>query len=719
MGQSLKKEHKIIYAMNPLLNSLLLSSALLLGAACSSNNQQENLTMNPFFNTFDTPYGIPNFESIKEEHYVSAMREGMRIQKEEIDEITRNSAAPSFENTIVALENSGELLNQVLSVFYNLNSAHTNETMQQIAQEMAPELSAHSDDIALNAVLFDRVKKVYEQRTTLNLDTEDLRLLDKKYKGFARGGALLSDKDKDVLREINSELSVLSLQFQENVMKETNDFEFVVSKESDLAGLPTDLISSAAELAKEKGKTGSWVFNLSNPMILPFLQYAENRMLREQIWQEYQTRGSKGNANDNNQIITKMVNLRQKKAALLGYDSHAHFVLEESMAGSPDEVMNLLNQLWTPAINSANVELNDLQNMVNAEGKNFQIAPWDWRYYTERIRKEKYNIDEQEVKQYFPAMAVQEGIFLLCKKLYGLTFNEIIDAPKYHEDVQTFEVREADGTVTGVLMIDLHVRPSKSGGAWMTSYREQKKVKGKRVIPIISIVCNFPKPLDGPSLLNFDEVETFFHEFGHALHGLLSDVRYQSLAGTNVPTDFVELPSQIMEHWASEPEFMRMYAKHYKTGVVIPDALIEKLLNLGTFDQGFATTEYLAAALLDMEFHMLTEPMREDVHTVELRAMKRLGLIDAIIPRYRSSYFGHIFAGGYSAGYYSYIWSGVLDNDGFQAFKETSLFDRATADKFRTFVLEKGGTAEPMELYESFRGRKPIVEPLLVKRGLK
>jgi peptidyl-dipeptidase Dcp len=705
--------------MTPLLNTLLLSSALLLGTACSSNNQQEEITMNPFFSTFDTPYGIPNFESIKEEHYVSAMREGMRIQKEEIDEITRNSAAPSFENTIVALENSGELLNQVLSVFYNLNSAHTNETMQQIAQEMAPDLSAHSDDIALNVVLFDRVKKVYEQSATLNLDTEDLRLLDKKYKGFARGGALLSDKDKDVLREINSELSVLSLQFQENVMKETNEFEFVVTKEADLAGLPTDLISSAAELAKEKGKTGSWVFNLSNPMVLPFLQYAENRMLREQIWQEYQNRGSKGNKNDNNQLITKMVNLRQKKAALLGYDSHAHFVLEESMAGSPDEVMNLLNQLWTPAINSANQELNDLQNMVNAEGKNFQIAPWDWRYYTECIRKEKYNIDEQEVKQYFPAMAVQQGIFLLCEKLYGLTFKEITDAPKYHEDVQTYEVREANGEVTGVLMIDLYVRPSKSGGAWMTSYREQKKVKGKRVIPIISIVCNFPKPLDGPSLLNFDEVETFFHEFGHALHGLLSDVRYQSLAGTNVPTDFVELPSQIMEHWASEPEFLRMYAKHYKTGAVIPDALIQKLLNLGTFDQGFATTEYLAAALLDMEFHMLTEPMREDVHTVELRAMKRLGLIDAIIPRYKSTYFSHIFAGGYSSGYYSYIWSGVLDNDGFQAFKETALFDQATANKFRTFVLEKGGTIDPMELYVAFRGRKPVVEPLLKKRGLK
>lgn len=705
--------------MKSVIYTTVLSSALMLSTACGPNKQQEELSMNPFFNTFDTPHGIPQFEAIKEEHYISAMREGMRIQKEEIEEITRNSDAPTFENTILALENSGTLLNEVLSVFYNLNSAHTNERMQQIAQEMAPELSAHSDDIALNDVLFDRVKNVHDQREASGLDAESLRLLEKKYKGFARGGALLSDKDKNVLREINGELSVLSLQFQENVMKETNEFEFVVSKESDLAGLPTDLISAAAELAKEKGKTGSWVFNLSNTMVLPFLQYAENRMLREQIWQEYQNRGNKGNANDNNQIITKMVNLRQKKAALLGYASHAHFVLEESMAGSPEEVMNLLNQLWTPALSSAKNELNDLQAMVQASGKFFQIAPWDWRYYTERIRQEKYNIDEQEVKQYFPAMSVQDGIFLLCKKLYGLTFAEIKDAPKYHEDMQTFEVREADGTVVGVLMIDLYVRPSKSGGAWMTSYRDQKKVNGKRVIPIISIVCNFPKPLDGPSLLNFDEVETFFHEFGHALHGLLSDVTYQSLAGTNVPTDFVELPSQIMEHWASEPEFMRLYAKHFKTGAVIPDALIEKLLNLGTFDQGFATTEYLAASLLDMEYHMLTEPMREDVQTMELRAMKRLGLIDAIIPRYKSSYFSHVFAGGYSAGYYSYIWSGVLDNDGFQAFKETTLFDQNTANKFRKFVLEKGGTIDPMDLYVSFRGRKPSVDPLLKKRGLK
>lgn len=688
--------------------------------ACNSNNPEENIDMNPFFSPFETPHGIPAFEHIKESHYESAMREGMDIQKKEIAEITRNNEKATFENTIVALENSGQLLNQVLSIFYNLNSAHTNDTLQKIAKQMAPVLSAHSDDIALNAELFKRVKTVYEQRESLNLSNEDLQLLEKKYKYFKRGGALLSDSDKDKLREVNGELSVLSIKFQENIMKETNDFEFVINKESDLAGLPQDLISSAAELAKNKGKVGSYVFNLSNPMILTFLQYAENRHLREEIWRAYQNRGNNGNENDNNQLITKMVNLRQERAQLLGYESHAHYVLEESMAGNPDEVLSLLNQLWTPALNRSKEELKDLQAMVQAEGKNFNIAPWDWRYYTEKIRNEKYDIDEQEVKQYFPANAVQKGIFLLCRKLYGLEFSIISNAPKYHPDVEVFEVKEKNGDLVGVLMIDLYVRPSKSGGAWMTSYREQSKKDGKRIVPIISIVCNFPAPIDGnPSLLTFDDVTTFFHEFGHALHGLLSDVTYQSLAGTNVPTDFVELPSQIMEHWAGEPEFMRLYAKHYKTGKVIPDALIEKLLNLGTFDQGFATTEYLAASFLDMEFHSMTSRMREDVQTIEKRAMKRLGLIDAIIPRYKSTYFSHIFAGGYSSGYYSYIWSGVLDNDGFQAFKETSLFDQETAARLRNYVLSKGGTVDPMELYVSFRGRKPSVEPLLKKRGLK
>lgn len=694
-------------------------TALVFTTSCNSYKNKDSDKMNPFYNKNETPYGIPNFEAIELSHYESTINEGMRVQKEEINAILKNADVPSFENTILTLENSGQLLEQVLTVFYNINIAHTSDEMQAIAQKVAPELSAHGDDINLNAELFARVKDVYDQRDALNLKPEDKRLIEKKYKNFARGGALLSDKAQYEFREINSKLALLSLRFRDNLMKETNDYEFVITIAGDLAGLPEDLISAAAALAEKKGKSGTWVFDLSNPMISPFLQYAQNRKLREEIWRAYQNRCNNGNAQDNNQNITQIVNLRQQRAKLLGYESHAHYELEESMAGNPNEVMNLLNQLWTPALASAQRELMDLQAMVDAQGLGFEIAPWDWSYYTERVRKEKYAIDEQEVKQYFPAPAVQKGIFLLCEKLYGLKFSLIQEAPRYHQDVETYEVREADGTLTGVLMIDLYVRPEKGSGAWMTSFRTQKKEKNKRIIPTISIVCNFPNPIDGkPSLLNFDEVETFFHEFGHALHGLLSDVTYASLAGTNVPTDFVELPSQIMEHWAGEPEFMRMYAKHYKTGALIPDALIEKLLNLGTFDQGFATTEYLAASLLDMEFHSMREPMREDVQTIEKRAMKQLGLIDAIIPRYRSAYFQHIFAGGYSAGYYSYIWSGVLDNDGFQAFKETSLFDPKTAAAFRTNVLEKGNTIDPMDLYVAFRGRKPAVEPLLKKRGL-
>lgn len=688
-------------------------------SACTTKSTEQYIDMNPFFSTTNTPYGIPDFEQIKESHFVPAMREGMRIQKEEVNQITRNKEEPTFDNTILALENSGQLLNQVVTIFYNLNSANTSETLQKIAQEMAPELTAHSDDIALNSKLFKRVKFLYDSRDSLKLNAESMRLLEKKYKSFSRAGALLSSLEKDKLRELNSEMSILSLKFQENILKETNDFEFLVNKESDLAGLPQDLISSAAELAKEKGKSGSYMFDLSNPMIMPFLQYAESRELRESMWRAYQNRGNNGNRFDNNQLITKLVNYRQQRAKILGYNSHAHYVLEESMAGSPDEVMNLLTKLWRPALNRASAELKSLQDMVQLEGKNFEIAPWDWRYYSEKVRMEKYAIDEQEVKQYFSALEVQNGIFQLCEKLYGLKFMPLKNAPKYHPDVEVFEVKESDGDMVGILMIDLYVRSSKSGGAWMTSFREQSKKEGKRVQPIISIVCNFPKPIDGnPSLLTFDDVTTFFHEFGHALHGLLSDVTYASLSGTNVPTDFVELPSQIMEHWAAEPEFMRMYAKHYKTGKTIPDSLIAKLMNIGTFDQGFATVEYLAASLLDMEFHTLSEPLREDVQTIEARSMNRLGLIDAIIPRYKSTYFAHIFSGGYSAGYYSYIWSGVLDNDGFEAFKESSIFDKNTANRLRSTVLSKGGTVDPMELYVLFRGRKPTVEPLLKKRGL-
>jgi peptidyl-dipeptidase Dcp len=698
------------------------SLSLVLGA-CSSNSKNDNQSgeaMNPFFvEKYDTPYEVPPFHLISDEHYLPAFREGIKRQQEEIDAIVNNPESPTFENTILALENSGELLSRVSSVFYNLTSANTSEALEAIATEISPELSAHGDNIALNEKLFARIKQVWETRDQAGLNAEERKLLEEKYKSFERGGANLNDEDKAKLREINEKLALLSIQFGQNQLAETNDFKLVIEQKSDLAGLPKDLIDAAAEEASSQGMEGKWLFTLHNPSVMPFLQYADNRELRKQIWNAYQMRGNNDNHYDNKQIVRELVSLRAKRANLLGYANHAAYKLEESMAGNPTEVYDLLNRLWTPALAKAKKEAADLQAKINQSGEKFKLEPYDWRYYTEKIRKERFDLNEEEVKAYFSLDNVRDGIFDLCDKLYGLQFKIVKDIPVYHEDVTAYEVTEKDGKHVGILYMDFHPRASKRGGAWMTSYRSQKTVNGKRLAPVISIVCNFTKPTASkPSLLTFDEVETFFHEFGHALHGLLSNVTFESLAGTNVYTDFVELPSQIMENWAAEPEFLRLYAKHYQTGKVIPDALIEKLQQASTFDQGFATTEYLAASLLDMHYHTMDRDLHEDINAFEKAAMKKIGLMDEIIPRYRSTYFGHIFSGGYSAGYYSYIWSGVLDTDAFAAFKETSLFNKAKADAFRKHVLEKGGTEDPMELYVKFRGAKPGIQPLLNKRGL-
>jgi peptidyl-dipeptidase Dcp len=698
------------------------SLSLVMGA-CSSNSENDNQSgeaMNPFFvEKYDTPYEVPPFHLISDEHYLPAFREGIKRQQEEIDAIVNNPESPTFENTILALENSGELLSRVSSVFYNLTSANTSDALEAIATEISPELSAHGDNIALNEKLFARIKQVWETRDQAGLNAEERKLLEEKYKSFERGGANLNDEDKAKLREINEKLALLSIQFGQNQLAETNDFKLVIEQKSDLAGLPKDLIDAAAEEASAQGMEGKWLFTLHNPSVMPFLQYADNRELRKQIWNAYQMRGNNDNHYDNKQIVRELVSLRAKRANLLGYANHAAYKLEESMAGNPTEVYDLLNRLWTPALAKAKKEAADLQAKINQSGEKFKLEPYDWRYYTEKIRKERFDLNEEEVKAYFSLDNVRDGIFDLCDKLYGLQFKIVKDIPVYHEDVTAYEVTEKDGKHVGILYMDFHPRASKRGGAWMTSYRSQKTVNGKRLAPVISIVCNFTKPTASkPSLLTFDEVETFFHEFGHALHGLLSNVTFESLAGTNVYTDFVELPSQIMENWAAEPEFLRLYAKHYQTGKVIPDALIEKLQQASTFDQGFATTEYLAASLLDMHYHTMDRDLHEDINAFEKAAMKKIGLIDEIIPRYRSTYFGHIFSGGYSAGYYSYIWSGVLDTDAFAAFKETSLFNKAKADAFRKHVLEKGGTEDPMELYVKFRGAKPGIQPLLNKRGL-
>lgn len=685
-----------------------------------TTNKEENTMKNPFFEEYDTPFEVPPFNLIENQHFLPAFEKGMEVQKEEIKEIVNNEEDPTFENTILALENSGELLNRVSSTFYNLNSANTNDDIQQLAQELATKVSAHQDDISLNEKLFKRIKVIWDKRENIDLDDEDKVLLKKKYETFIRSGANLSESDKDKLRKVNGKLSSLTVDFGQNVLAETNNYELIIENQDDLAGLPESLIESAEEVAQENGHDGNWVFTLHNPSLLPFLQYADNRELRKEIWKAYKSRGYNDNEHNNEEIIKEIVNLRREKAQLLGYKNHAEFKLEKSMAGSPSEVYDLLNQLWEPTIEKANEEAKDIQDYIKKSGKDFELKPYDWRYYTEKIRKERFDLDESEIKPYFPLENVKQGIFSLCDKLYGLNFRRLDDVPVYHEDAMAYEVKESTGEHIGVLYMDFHPRSSKRGGAWMTSYRSQTTEDGKRKAPVISIVCNFSKPTKSkPSLLTFDEVETFFHEFGHALHGLLSDVKYRSLSGTSVYTDFVELPSQIMENWAGDPEFMKTYAKHYETGEVIPDDLIVKLQESSTFNQGFATAEYLAASLLDMFYHTQDEEFNQGIADFEAEKMKEIGLIDEIIPRYRSTYFNHIFAGGYSAGYYSYIWSGVLDTDAYEAFKETSLYNEEVANSFRKNILEKGGTEDPMELYKRFRGRKPSIEPLLKKRGLK
>jgi peptidyl-dipeptidase Dcp len=561
---------------------------------------------------------------------------------------------------------------------------------------------------------------IWNQKESLNLNIEQTKLLENTYKAFVRSGANLDESQKGRLRAINSEIAVLTLKYGQNVLAETNSYELIISNAKDLASLPNELIASAATDAKVHGKEGKWIFTLSNSSVMPFLQYADNRKLRKEIWEAYQSRANHTNEFNNQKIAIDLANLRRERAQLLGYKTHADYVLEKSMAKNPETARKLLLDLWTPALEMAQKEEADIKVMMQKDGIKDDVQPYDWRYYTEKIRKERFDLDEQETKPYFSLSQVHEGVFGVTQNLYGLQFTELQDVPKYHEDVTVWKVNDTDGSTLGILYMDFHPRASKRGGAWMTSYRSQKTVNNERQIPIISIVCNFTKPTENtPALLTFDEVNTFFHEFGHALHGLLSNVTYKSLAGTNVPRDFVELPSQIMENWASEPEVLQLFAKHYKTGAVIPTELIEKMQKAGTFNQGFATTEYLAASLLDLDYHTQKENITTDAKTFEKQSMAKIGLPSSIISRYRSTYFNHIFAGGYSAGYYSYIWSGVLDTDAFDAFKSTSLFNQEKALSFRKNILEKGGTEDPMELYKRFRGTEPSVEPLLKKRGLK
>lgn len=684
-----------------------------------AQNIKESTTMNPFFQAYDTPFQVPPFDKIKNVHFKPAILEGISKHEAEIAAIANNTEAPTFDNTILAMENAGRLLSDVNTVFSNFNSANTNKEIQNIAKEVAPNLSAHRDNIYLNEKLFAKVKILWDKKGSLGLNLEQAKILDNAFKYFVRSGANLSAADKEILRKINGTLSLVSLKYGQNILEETNKYELVIDAKKDLEGLPQVLIEAAAADAKALDKEGKWVFTLSNSSIIPFLQYSSNRALRQQIWNAYQTRGNHDDAFDNKQNAVELANLRGQKARLLGYKSHSNYVLEESMAKTPENVNKLLNDLWKPALEIAKTEAADIQKMMAKEGIKGAVQPYDWRYYTEKIRKQRFDLDEEELKPYFSLDNVRKGVFQVTENLYGIKINELTNVPKYHEDVTVWEVTEKDGTHLGVLYMDFHPRESKRGGAWMTSYRSQKTVDGKRIAPVISIVCNFTKTSsNAPALLTFDEVSTFFHEFGHALHGLLSNVTYRSLAGTSVPRDFVELPSQIMENWAAEPEVLKLYAKHYKTGAVIPEVLVNKLKKAGTFDQGFTTIEYLAASFLDLEYHSQTKDITVDANTFEKAAMNKIGLLESIIPRYRSTYFSHIFSGGYSSGYYSYIWAGVLDTDAFEAFKITSLFNPEKAKLFRESVLEKGGTEDPMVLYKRFRGAEPSIEPLLRKRGL-
>ncbi|PJR04689.1 M3 family metallopeptidase [Avrilella dinanensis] len=684
--------------------------------SCDNKKKQSN----PLLAEWNTPYQMPPFDQIKNEHYQPAIKEAIEKQQEEIKAIAENADTPDFANTIEALESSGKDLKRITRVFYNVKNANGDEELQKIAEELAPVLSKNSDDIFLNEKLFARIKSVNENgEITSQLKPEQKQLLKKTYTSFVRNGANLPEEKKERLRKINSEIALLTLKFGNNVLNETNNYTLVVADESRLAGLPTPLIETAAKEAENRDQKGKWVFTLNNSSVMPFLQYAEDRELRQEIWNAYQLRGNNDNAYDNKESLLKIANLRLEKANILGYKSHAAYVLEESMSKTPEGAMDLLNQLWQPALQKAKNEAADIQKLMQQDGIQGDVTPADWRYYSEKIRQQRYDFDENQMQAYFSLENTREGIFMVTEKLYGLKFEQLNDVPVYHEDVTAWKVTEKDGREIGVLLMDMHPRATKNGGAWMTSYRPQSTVNGERIKPIISIVCNFTQPTDStPALLTFDEVTTFFHEFGHALHGLLSDVQYESLAGTSVPRDFVELPSQIMENWAEEPEVLKMFAKHYQTGETIPDEMIEKMKATGTFNQGFATTEYLAASILDMMYHAIEEPLEGDVVSYEINSMKQAGLTDAIIPRYRSTYFNHIFSGGYSAGYYSYIWSEVLDSDAFEAFKSTSLFDPENAASFRKNILERGGTQDPEELYVNFRGKKPSIEPLLKKRGL-
>jgi peptidyl-dipeptidase Dcp len=695
---------------------MLMALATLFLASCKNQKKVEN----PFFTEYDTPFRVPPFDKIDTSHYLPAFIEGMKQQKTEINEIVINHQAPDFNNTILAYDKSGKVLTRVSKVFYNLEESNTNARIQSIAKELSPLISKHYDDISLNADLFKRIKSVYDKRFEMKLDSQQVRVVEKYYRDFVRQGADLPKDKQERLRKVNEELSLLSLTFSENLLAETNkNFRLVLDDKKDLDGLPQEVIDGAAEAAKDAGMQGKWVFTLAKPSCIPFLQYSSRRDLREKLYRGYFMRGDNGNKSDNNEVVAKMTRLRVEKANLLGYPSYAAYIIDDNMAKTPANVDEFLMKLWKAAMPVAKQEVIEMQKIIDKEAGKFKLEPWDWWYYAEKVRKEKYNLDDNELKPYFVLSNVRDGMFMVANKLYGITFTKRTDLPVYQKDVETFEVKESDGQHLGILYLDYYPRDSKKGGAWCTDFQPAGWEDGKPVNAIMSTVFNLSKPTaNTPSLLTFEEVTTMFHEFGHSLHGMFTKGKYTRTTGT-VPQDYVELPSQIMENWAGEPEVLRFFARHYKTGKTIPEELIQKIQKSGQFNQGFITVEYLAASLLDMDFHNLSTPTDINVREFEKKAMDSIGLIKEILPRYRSTYFSHIWDGGYAAGYYVYIWAEVLDADAFNAFKISgNIYNKDLASKFRKYCLEQSGDDEGMVQYKKFRGAEPSVDPLLKRRGL-
>ncbi len=675
---------------------------------------------NPLLSDFDTPFEAPPFDQIDDEHYLPAIEEAIKQHNEEIDAIIENPEEPTFENTIVAYDNAGELLSRVNSIFGGIRSAETNPRLQEISRETTPMLSAHRNKISMDQDLFERIKTVYEQRHEKDLNREQIRVVEKYYEDFERNGAALPDKERERLKELNDRMSMISLELNENVLAETNDFILVLEDEEDLAGLPESVISAAAEAAEDAGKEDKWVITLHKPSWIPFVQYSERRDLREKIFTAFISRGNNDNENDNKELFAELMQLRQEMAQLMGFENYAEYFLDIQMAENPENVYEFLHEIWEPSIARANSEISQKQEIIEREGGDFSLEPWDWWYYAEKIRQEKYELDDDELNPYFTIDNVREGCFTLADKLFGLSFEKRPEVPVYHEEVEAFEVFDNDGSHLGILYIDPHPREGKRQGAWCGTYRSGSWENGERISPIVTIVMNFSRPSGGkPAMLSWDETTTYFHEFGHALHNFFAEGKYNRTS-RSVPRDFVELPAQILENWASEPEMLRMYARHYETGQPMPDELIERLNRAEHFNQGFAMTEYLASAFLDMDWHTTDHEDKVDVMEFEKESMNRIGLPDEIVPRWRTTYFGHVFGTGYAAGYYVYRWAGVLDADAFMAFKETGdLFNQEVAERFRKYILAENALWEGMDAYVKFRGREPDIEPFLEQRGLK